>query len=169
MFDAIVIWDLDDDVSGNVAHIAEHDLTKDDVLQALNDPNMRTDVSRTSGNAISFVNTDTHRPRASKSSNAPAALPVLRRRIVTSDCILRDRTASFFARMLDTGGAGSKVKRRLGPLSCKRAFDAGPSFRAIDGQQAFPRARALTASAQRPDSHSIAIDPDGLTMLSDRT
>jgi hypothetical protein len=57
MHDATVIWDLDDDPSGNVAHIAEHDLTKDDVLHALNDPGMRTDVSRTSGNAISFGET----------------------------------------------------------------------------------------------------------------
>lgn len=54
MNDAIVIWDLDDDPTGNVTHIAEHDLTKDDVLHALNDPDMRTDVSRTSENAISF-------------------------------------------------------------------------------------------------------------------
>lgn len=57
MQDAIVIWDLDDDRSGNVAHIAEHGLTKDDVHHALNDPGMRTDVSRTSGNAISFGET----------------------------------------------------------------------------------------------------------------
>jgi hypothetical protein len=57
MHDAIVIWDMDEDSEGNVAHIAEHDLTKDDVLRALNDPNMRTDVSRTSGNAISFGET----------------------------------------------------------------------------------------------------------------
>jgi len=54
MHDAIVIWDLDDDPDGNAVHIAEHDLTKDDVLDALNDPNMKTDVSRTSGHAISF-------------------------------------------------------------------------------------------------------------------
>ena len=57
MRDAIVIWDLDDDPEGNVVHIKEHDLTKDDVLHALNDPNMGTDVSRTSGNAISFGET----------------------------------------------------------------------------------------------------------------
>ncbi len=57
MHDAIVIRDMDDDPTGNVLHIAEHDLTKDDVLHALNDPEMRTDVSRTSGNAISFGET----------------------------------------------------------------------------------------------------------------
>ena len=57
MHDAIVIWDLDDDPDGNVVHIAEHDLTKDDVLDALNDPNMKTDVSRSSGHAISFGET----------------------------------------------------------------------------------------------------------------
>ena len=57
MHDAIVIWDLDDDLDGNVVHIAEHDLTKDDVLDALNDPNMKTDVSRSSGHAISFGET----------------------------------------------------------------------------------------------------------------
>lgn len=57
MHDVIVIWDLDDDPEGNVAHIAEHGLTKDDVHHALNDPSMATDVSRTSGNAISFGET----------------------------------------------------------------------------------------------------------------
>jgi hypothetical protein len=57
MHDAIVISDLDDDLSRKVAHIAQQDLTKDDVHHALNDPGMRTDVSRTSGNAISFGET----------------------------------------------------------------------------------------------------------------
>ena len=57
MHDAIVIWDLDDDPDGNVSHIAEHGLTKDDVHDALNDPNVTTDTSRTSDNPISFGET----------------------------------------------------------------------------------------------------------------
>jgi len=54
MTDAIAIWDLEDDPEGNVAHIAEHGLTQDDVLDALNDPNATTDISRTSGRSITF-------------------------------------------------------------------------------------------------------------------
>jgi hypothetical protein len=56
MWGAIVIWDLDDDPDGNVVHIAEHCISRDDVLNVLNDPNVSTDVSRSSGQAISFGN-----------------------------------------------------------------------------------------------------------------
>jgi hypothetical protein len=48
-----LIWDLDDDDEGNVAHIAEHDLTKDDVLWVLNNPVSRG-TSRSSGRPLAY-------------------------------------------------------------------------------------------------------------------
>jgi hypothetical protein len=42
------IWDLDDDPAGNVQHIADNDLTPDDVEAVLDDPTS-TGVSRSSG------------------------------------------------------------------------------------------------------------------------
>jgi hypothetical protein len=48
-----VIWDLDDDEEGNVAHIAEHDLTKDDVIWVLNHP-VRHGTSRSSGRPVTY-------------------------------------------------------------------------------------------------------------------
>lgn len=48
-----LIWDLDDDAEGNVAHIAEHDLTKDDVLWVLNNPVSRG-TSRSSGRPLAY-------------------------------------------------------------------------------------------------------------------
>ena len=45
MFEPIVIWDLEDDPEGNVAHhIAEHGITQDEVEDAVGDP--RTAASR---------------------------------------------------------------------------------------------------------------------------
>lgn len=48
-----IIWDLDDDVDGNVQHIAEHGLTKDDVRWVLEHP-MRREVSESSGRPLAF-------------------------------------------------------------------------------------------------------------------
>lgn len=48
-----LIWDLDDDQEGNVAHIAEHDLTKDDVLWVMNHPVSRG-TSRSSGRPLVY-------------------------------------------------------------------------------------------------------------------
>jgi len=48
-----VIWDLDDDLEGNVAHIEEHGLTKDDVIWVLSNP-VRHETSRSSGRPIAF-------------------------------------------------------------------------------------------------------------------
>jgi hypothetical protein len=45
---ARIIWDLDDDPKGNVQHIAEHGISKDDVRDALDDPRAIQGVSRTS-------------------------------------------------------------------------------------------------------------------------
>jgi hypothetical protein len=55
-----IIWDLDDDPDGNVQHIAEHDLTKEEVEDALADPEGRS-ISRSSGLPIIFGATSTGR------------------------------------------------------------------------------------------------------------
>jgi hypothetical protein len=51
---AHVVWDLPDDVRGNVAHIAEHDLTPDEVEEVLFDPDSDTTISKSSGENITF-------------------------------------------------------------------------------------------------------------------
>ncbi len=53
-----IIWDLDDDPDGNVAHIAEHEITKDEVEEVLRDP-LSEAVSRSSGRPIAFGITST--------------------------------------------------------------------------------------------------------------
>jgi hypothetical protein len=55
-----VIWDLDDDPEGNVQHIAEHDLTKEEVEEVLGDPERRG-TSRSSGLPVVFGSTTTGR------------------------------------------------------------------------------------------------------------
>jgi hypothetical protein len=52
-------WDLDDDPDGNVQHIAEHGITKEEVEQVLTANYQDAVVSRTSGNPIVFGATDT--------------------------------------------------------------------------------------------------------------
>ena len=49
-----IIWDLEDDVDGNVRHIAEHDVTPDEVEEILNDRQSRTAHSASSGRPITF-------------------------------------------------------------------------------------------------------------------
>lgn len=45
-----ILWDLDDDADGNVAHVAEHGLTKDEVEDVLRNPdNWAGESSRSSG------------------------------------------------------------------------------------------------------------------------
>ena len=46
-----IIWDLDDDPAGNVQHISQHGLTKDDVRWVLEHP-MVHEVSRSSGRPL---------------------------------------------------------------------------------------------------------------------
>jgi uncharacterized DUF497 family protein len=53
-----VIWDLDDDPGGNVAHIEEHGITKDEVREVLSDP-LAESSSRSSGRPIAFGITST--------------------------------------------------------------------------------------------------------------
>jgi hypothetical protein len=48
-----IIWDLDDDPDGNVAHIQEHEITQDEVAEILGQP-LAEGVSRSSGRPIAF-------------------------------------------------------------------------------------------------------------------
>lgn len=59
--DVEIIWDLDDDPNGNVQHIAEHDLTPDEVNEVLQSAVGDAVISRTSGNLITFGWTSTGR------------------------------------------------------------------------------------------------------------
>jgi hypothetical protein len=54
----IIIWDLDDDPDGNVVHIDEHGITKDEVAEVLQNP-LSESVSRSSGRPIAFGVTST--------------------------------------------------------------------------------------------------------------
>ena len=54
-FDAI-LWDLDDDLDGNVEHCAEHGVTKEEVEEVLQNPT-DVDVSRSSGRPVVFGDT----------------------------------------------------------------------------------------------------------------
>ncbi|HEY4759084.1 MAG TPA: hypothetical protein VIH42_00745 [Thermoguttaceae bacterium] len=49
-----VIWDLKDDPHGNVLHIAEHDVTTEEVEEVLKDRHSRTVYSASSGRPITF-------------------------------------------------------------------------------------------------------------------
>ena len=55
-----IIWDLDDDPNGNVQHCAEHDVTKEEVEQALQHAT-DADISRSSGRPVLFGDTDAGR------------------------------------------------------------------------------------------------------------
>ncbi len=48
-----IIWDLEEDPDGNVAHISEHDVTQDEVLEVLSAPTA-LESSRSSGRPIAF-------------------------------------------------------------------------------------------------------------------
>lgn len=54
------IWDLDDDTEGNVQHIAEHGVSKDEVEEVLENPD-GVETSRSSGRPIAFGETSTGR------------------------------------------------------------------------------------------------------------
>ena len=56
-----VIWDLEDDLQGNFQHIAEHDVTPDEVEEVLNDRHSQTAYSQSSGRPITFGWTATGR------------------------------------------------------------------------------------------------------------
>jgi uncharacterized DUF497 family protein len=48
MIDIILLWDSEDDPDGNVAHIAEHGVTIEDVEEVFADPDAETEESRSS-------------------------------------------------------------------------------------------------------------------------
>jgi len=54
------IWDLDDDPNGNMQHIAEHSITKEEVEEVLDRPE-GIESSRSSGRPIAFGETSTGR------------------------------------------------------------------------------------------------------------
>ncbi len=54
------IWDLDDDPHGNLRHIAEHGITKEEVEEVLENP-AGVESSRSSGRPIAFGETSTGR------------------------------------------------------------------------------------------------------------
>jgi hypothetical protein len=56
----ITIWDVDDDPDGNVQHIAEHGLTKEEVDEVLGAPEA-TRPSRSSGFPTAYGETSTGR------------------------------------------------------------------------------------------------------------
>jgi uncharacterized DUF497 family protein len=55
-----LIWDLDDDPEGNVQHIAEHGITKAEVVEVLTRPETREE-SRSSGRPVAIGATSTGR------------------------------------------------------------------------------------------------------------
>ncbi len=56
-----VIWDEDDDPDGNVAHIAEHDISIDEVEDVMYDPRNRTGPSNHAGRMLTCGETETGR------------------------------------------------------------------------------------------------------------
>jgi uncharacterized DUF497 family protein len=51
-----IIWDLEEEPDGNVQHIAEHELTREEVEEVLQDP-LSITVSRSTGRPIAFGET----------------------------------------------------------------------------------------------------------------
>lgn len=51
----VVIWDLGDDVDGNVQHLAEHGVTTEEAEEVLFNPESQSAINRSgSGNEITF-------------------------------------------------------------------------------------------------------------------
>ncbi len=57
----ILIWDLPDDPDGNVQHIAEHDVTVEEVEDIMLGRRSRTEFSRATGRPMTFGYTATGR------------------------------------------------------------------------------------------------------------
>jgi hypothetical protein len=55
-----ILWDLDDDPSGNVQHCAEHDVTQEEVEEVLQNAT-DADISRSSDMPVVFGDTSTGR------------------------------------------------------------------------------------------------------------
>jgi hypothetical protein len=56
-----ILWDLDDEPDGNVQHISEHDISKEEVEEVLARLDTEEAVSRSSGRPIAFGWTSTGR------------------------------------------------------------------------------------------------------------
>jgi uncharacterized DUF497 family protein len=56
-----ILWDLDDEPEGNVAHCLAHGVTKEEVEEVMQGPRSRPGVSRTSGRPALFGDTSTGR------------------------------------------------------------------------------------------------------------
>lgn len=59
--DATILWDLEDDVEGNVQHLREHGITTEEAEEVLLNPRSSRAVSRTSGLPTVFGWTSTGR------------------------------------------------------------------------------------------------------------
>lgn len=55
-----IIWDMDDDPAGNVQHCDEHDVTKEEVEEVIQNAS-DADLSRSSGRPVLFGDTNTGR------------------------------------------------------------------------------------------------------------
>lgn len=56
-----VVWDLDDDPAGNVQHLEEHGVTKEEVEEVLAHHLKDWETSRTTGSPLTFGTTTTGR------------------------------------------------------------------------------------------------------------
>ena len=54
-----VIWDLDDELTGNVQHVAQHGVTKAEVEDVVQQPGMEIEESQSTGNPCAFGWTST--------------------------------------------------------------------------------------------------------------
>ena len=75
MDDVSVLWDLEDDPDGNVQHIAENDLSVEEVEEVLLDPDNEVQVSRTTGRPITFGWTSTGRYTSPSSGRRSSTTP----------------------------------------------------------------------------------------------
>jgi hypothetical protein len=55
-----IIWDLDDDPDGNVMHCLEHDISKTEIEEVVENA-MDADISRSSGRPVLFGDTSSGR------------------------------------------------------------------------------------------------------------
>ena len=59
MIDAIIAWDMEDDLNGNVQHAAAHGITMEEAEEVLLNENNPVGESRSSGRPITFGETST--------------------------------------------------------------------------------------------------------------
>lgn len=91
-----VFWDLDDDPRGNVHHIAEHDVSKEEVEEVLAHPD-GIEQSRSSGLLIAFGETSTGRLIAVFLKKSAITRRTRLRRMNSIDEVGGEARASFHA------------------------------------------------------------------------